>query len=244
MAETYVIFYLLLFVVALLYASAGHGGASGYLGLMAIYGFSQEVMRPTALILNILVSFAAFVHFYRSGYFNRAIIAPLILTSIPLAFVGGLIPLDDSFYRKLLGLVLVVTVFRFLFVSADILVRVERPPAYGLAISGGMIGLLSGMIGIGGGVLLAPLMLALRWADQKQTAATCALFIFVNSVAGLAGLVTSGVALAGDIWGHALVASAGGLLGAWLGANKFTNLVLKYVLNVLLLMAAAKLIFS
>ena len=193
--ETIIIFYLLLFLVAFLYSSVGHGGASGYLALMAIFNFSPDVMKPTALLLNLFVSLTSFLQFYRGKHFNWKIFLPFAITSVPMAFVGGLITVDADIYKKILGILLLVPIIRFLFFAN---IRTEELKRSNLALSlliGAAIGFLSGLIGIGGGIILSPVLLLLKWSDMKQTAAISALFIFVNSVSGLAGQLTKIVAL-------------------------------------------------
>ena len=244
MAENLILLYGLLFLVAFLYASVGHGGASGYLALMALFSFTPEVMKPTALLLNLFVSLTAFIQFYRGKYFIKKIFLPLALASIPMAFVGGLLILDGALYKKILGLLLLIPVARFLLFS--------NTPASEQKISntplslliGASIGFLSGLIGIGGGIILSPVLLFLKWTDQKQTAAISALFIFVNSLAGLAGQYTKVIQFSSAMIGYVLVAFAGGLLGAYLGAIKFKQTILKNILAIVLLLAAVKLIFT
>jgi len=238
------IFYTFLFAVAFLYAAVGHGGASGYLALMAIYGFAPEVMKPTALLLNLFVSLTSFIQFYRGKHFNWRIFLPLALASIPLAFAGGLISIDAGIYKKILGLLLLIPITRFFFfknTEPDSL----RPANFGWSLLiGGSIGLLSGMIGIGGGIILSPVLLLLKWTDQKQTAAISALFIFVNSLSGLFGQLTKGIHFSADMLLMVLIAFAGGLIGAWLGAQKFRQDVLKFILAAALSVAAFKLLFT
>src|SRR6266498_2587149 len=115
--ETIILFYILLFLVAFLYSSVGHGGASGYLALMALFSFAPEVMKPTALLLNLFVSLTSFIQFYRGKHFKWRIFLPFAITSVPLSFVGGLIHIDGSIYKKILGLLLLIPVIRFWFFS-------------------------------------------------------------------------------------------------------------------------------
>jgi uncharacterized protein len=238
------IFYLLLFTVAFLYASVGHGGASGYLALMAIYGFAPEVMKPTALLLNLFVSLTSFIQFYRGKHFNWKIFLPLALASIPMAFLGGLMSIDAGIYKKILGLLLLIPIIRFFFfknTNPDSL----KGSNLGLSLAiGGGIGLLSGMIGIGGGIILSPVLLFLKWTDQKQTAAISALFIFVNSLSGLFGQLTKGIHFSGDMILMVMIAFGGGLIGAWLGSQRFKQEVLKLILASALSVAAFKLLFT
>lgn len=234
----------LLFVVAFLYASVGHGGASGYLALMALFGAAPEMMKPTALLLNLFVSGVAFLQFYRSGFFRWKLFLPFALASVPLSFVGGLVVIDGSVYKKLLGFLLLIPIARFLFIRTNE-GREERPASVPLSLLiGGVIGFLSGLIGIGGGIILSPVLLLLRWADQKQTAAISAIFIFVNSLAGLAGQLTRGFPSNPDMYLLVVVAFGGGLAGAYFGAKRFPQEALKKILAGVLLLAVYKLLFT
>jgi uncharacterized membrane protein YfcA len=236
-------FYIILFVVAFLYASVGHGGASGYLALMAIYGLAPEVMKPTALLLNLFVSGSAFLQFYRGKHFVKQIFIPLALASVPLSFVGGMLVIEDHVYKRMLGALLLIPVVRLFFFSNTEKSALKPSNLYLSLLVGGSIGLLSGMIGIGGGIILSPVLLLLKWTDQKQTAAISALFIFVNSLAGLAGQLTKGIEFNNNMLWYVVIAFSGGLLGAYYGASKFNQNVLKNVLGVVLFMAAFKLWF-
>ena len=238
------LFYVLLFLVAFLYASVGHGGASGYLALMAIFSIAPDVMKPTALLLNLFVSLTSFIQFYRGGYFRMKLFLPFALASVPFAFIGGLISIDASIYKQILGWLLLLPVIRFFFFS-DIQVKEQRHHSLLLAIGiGAVIGFLSGLIGIGGGIILSPVLLLLRWADMKQTAAISALFIFVNSLSGLAGQFTKGIHFTTDMYLYVIIAFAGGLAGAYIGATRLKQGMLKYMLATVLLIAAVKLLVT
>jgi uncharacterized protein len=238
------VFFVLLFVVAFLYASVGHGGASGYLALMAMYGMAPEVMKPTALLLNLFVSIISFIQFYRGGYFKWKLFVPLALASVPMAYLGGLISIDMVLYKKLLGFLLLIPVARFLFFkNPEGAVNKEANLALCLLI-GAIIGFLSGLIGIGGGIILSPLLLLLRWTDMKQTAAISALFIFVNSLSGLAGQLYKGIQFSDDMYLYVAIAFFGGLIGAYVGALKIKTNILTYLLALVLLIAAYKLLFT
>lgn len=178
----------LLAIMAFLYASVGHGGASGYLAVMALFAIAPPVMKQTALLLNLGVSLMSFIAFYRQGYFKWTLFWPFALGSIPAAFLGARIPLTDSTYKQILGACLFLAVIRMV-VTLKEGARKSLPAVLGI-FTGAAIGLLSGMIGIGGGIILSPLLLLFRWASLKEAAAVSALFIFVNSVSGLAGLKT------------------------------------------------------
>ncbi|MCW3166928.1 sulfite exporter TauE/SafE family protein [Chryseobacterium sp. 09-1422] len=238
------IFYVILFFVAFLYAAVGHGGASGYLALMALYGVAPEEMKPTALVLNLFVSLTSFIQYYRGGYFSRKLFIPIAAASIPLAFIGGMITVEENIYKRILGILLLFPVIRFFFFKNVDDSELKPHNTTIAVVTGGVVGLLSGMIGIGGGIILSPILLLLHWTNQKQTAAISAAFIFVNSVAGLGGMVTQGISFTGDMMMYIIVAFTGGLLGAYLGSKKFNQNVLKYVLATVLLMASYKLLLT
>jgi uncharacterized membrane protein YfcA len=247
MPPSEILFPILLFAAAFLYSSVGHGGASGYLAIMALYHFAPEQMKPTALCMNLFVSFIAFVQFQRAGHFFWKLFWPLAITSIPMAFAGGLIQLREPVYRLILGIVLLIIVIRFILIKN---VRGDSEPKEAafplLLLIGAAIGFLSGLIGIGGGVLLSPVILLAGWAGQKQTAAISALFIFVNSLAGLAGQVIQNNQLA---FGNNMVllvgiGIAGSLTGSYLGAKKFNITIVKYLLSIVLLIASYHLIWK
>lgn len=244
MNESVFLFHCLLFVVAFLYASVGHGGASGYLALMALFGIAPEVMKPTALMLNLFVSLTAFLQFYRGKHFSWHIFWPFALASVPLSFAGGMIKVDGVVYKQLLGLLLLIPVARFLFFHKITVTDTRKHNIWLSLMTGAAIGFLSGLIGIGGGIMLSPVLLLLAWTDQKQTAAISALFILVNSLAGLGGQLTNGVQFSADMITFVAVAFAGGWLGAWMGALRFRQTVLKQVLALVLLVAAVKLLFA
>jgi len=242
--ESIVIFYLLLFLVAFFYASVGHGGASGYLALMAIYGVTPEVMKPTALLLNLFVSLVSFIQFYRGGHFRIKLFLPFALASIPMAYVGGLITVETDLYKRILGLLLLIPIIRFLF-FANIKVEEIKKSNIPLSVAiGAVIGFLSGLIGIGGGIILSPVILLLKWADMKQTAAISALFIFLNSLSGLAGQLSKGIHFSPDMFAYVGVAFVGGICGAYFGSLRFNQNILKYLLAIVLMLAAYKLLFT
>lgn len=241
MLHSDILFYILLPVVAFLYAAVGHGGASGYLALMAFFSFAPDFMRPTALLLNLAVSLIAFLQYYKQGHFSSKLFWPFALASVPAAFVGGMLVVDAEIYKKVLAFLLLFSVIRLLgFKTQE--TKSEAHPQLWIALTiGALIGFLSGMIGIGGGIILSPLILLLHWADMKKTAAVSALFIFVNSLAGLAGLFTKGVQLESQMIWMLLIAFAGGALGSYFGAGHFENRKLKWILALVLLIASVKL---
>ncbi|HLP35787.1 sulfite exporter TauE/SafE family protein [Lacibacter sp.] len=238
------LFYILLFLVAFLYASVGHGGASGYLALMAIFSIAPDVMKPTALLLNLFVSLTSFIQFYRGGYFKWNLFWPFALLAAPMAYFGGKIEVDAFVYKKILGLLLLIPVVRFFFFS-NIQVNELKKVNTGLAVAiGGAIGFLSGLIGIGGGIILSPVLFMLKWANMKQAAAVSALFIFVNSLTGLWGQMEKGIHFTSDMYLYVIIAFAGGLAGAYYGSVKFNQKILKNVLALVLLVAVYKLLLT
>lgn len=238
------LFYFALFSVAFLYSSVGHGGASGYLALMALYGVAPEEMKPTALMLNLFVSLTSFIQYYRGKFFLRNLFFAVSAASVPMAFIGGVITLEASMYKRVLGVLLLFPIIRFFFFRNPSDWELKPYNLYGALAIGAVVGLLSGVIGIGGGILLSPILLLLHWTNQKQTAAISALFIFVNSIAGLAGQFTQGITLHPSMLLYVVVAFAGGLLGAYFGSRRFTQNVLKYLLAGILLLASWKLLFT
>ena len=235
-------FLLCLFIVGFMYASVGHGGASGYLATMILFGISPALMKPSALLLNLFVSTVSFIQFYRAGHFRWATFWPFAIASVPMAFIGAKLPLTDSLYKQLLAFCLLLAVIRLVWTFRDTEAEPQPIPLTAGLASGGVIGLLSGMLGIGGGIILSPLMLFFRWGRFKEIAPTSALFIFVNSLSGLFGLVSKGYTPEPSIWTWIGVAFAGGILGGYFGSQRFSVPVLRYMLAGVLLIAGLKLV--
>ncbi|MFM7020065.1 MAG: sulfite exporter TauE/SafE family protein [Aquirufa sp.] len=226
--------------MAFLYASVGHGGASGYLAVLAIFAVAPSVMKQTALVLNLGVSLLAFYQFYRQKYFRFELFWPFALTSVPMSYLGAQFVLSDANYKRILGICLVIAIVRMLLTfKSDEQRAVSLPLAL---IFGAVIGLFSGMIGIGGGILLSPILLLMRWASLKEAAAISSLFIFVNSVAGLFGL-KNGIHVDQTLIFWISSALVGGMFGARWGAQIASNKAVKWVLALVLLIASVKLWF-
>jgi len=236
-------FCLLLLLIACMYSCVGHGGASGYIALMSIYEFSPDDIKPAALTLNIVVSGLAFLQFYRAGYFNWQLFYPFAVTSVPAAYIGGRVTLNDATFKFILGLLLVFPILNLLgaFNRKKNKPLVRLPLSLAL-LSGGLIGFLSGLIGIGGGILLSPLLLLMRWADMKETAAVSALYIFVNSIAGLSGHSSAGVIPDSSLLLLIGVALSGGFIGSYTGSFQLNTFFMKRVLAAVLLIASVKLV--
>lgn len=249
--ENIYLFLLLLPIVAFLYASVGHGGASGYLALMALFSFAPETMKPTALLLNLFVAGIAFYHYYRAGHFSMKLFIPFAITSIPLAFVGGMIEIDAHIYKRILAFLLLFAILKILGVFEPALPSGRKESTQikdlklwqGLTV-GGIIGFFSGLIGIGGGIILTPVILLLHWGKMKEAAAVSALFIWVNSASGMLGQLTSGVTLSYEAFMLVAIALVGGFLGSYYGSRKFNNKRLQYLLAFVLIIASVKLWFA
>lgn len=238
----------LFFVLAMLYSSVGHAGASGYLAVMALFEVPANLMRPVALSLNILVASIAVYRFHKAGYLKAEDIWPLVLLSVPCAFIGGSLTLPTDVYRPVLGALLLVSAAYLLWSTftdpetfAKDKARLPRAPALGL---GGGIGLLSGLTGIGGGVLLSPTVLILRWTNIRRTSAIAASFILFNSTAGLAGNVISSGPFPAVIPVWAAAAILGGLIGSKLGSQILAPRVLVWLLSLALMVAGLKFLFT
>jgi len=235
----------LIFLAAILYASVGHGGASGYLAVMALFGVAPQVMKPTALTLNILVSLIALIKFYRAGCFSWRLFLPFALTSVPLAFVGGSIVLPTTLYKPIVGVVLIYAAVRLFFSAGKPQPAEQRPINLPLAVFfGAVIGLLSGLTGVGGGIFLSPLLVFLRWADVRQTGGVAAAFILVNSISGLLCHISVVSELPSFIPVWAVAAVAGGWLGAEFGSRRLGNPALRRLLAAVLVIAGLKMILG
>ncbi len=231
----------ILAIVAFLYASVGHGGASGYLAIMSLFAFPVTFMKPTALVLNILVSGISFYFYYREKQFDWKLFYPFAITSIPFSFLGGYLKVETHLYKIILGTVLLFAIARLVGLfgkGKEELQPINIPLAL---LIGAAIGFISGLIGIGGGIILSPVLLLLGWATMKQTAAVSALFIFVNSIAGLFGFVSNGGTLPVSSTPLIAVVVFGGILGGYYGSKKMNTITLRNVLAVVLLIAVFKL---
>jgi uncharacterized membrane protein YfcA len=240
--------YELLFVIGLMliaffYSSVGHGGASGYLALMALFGLAPESIRYYALILNLVVSAIAFISYYKAGFFRWRQVVPFLITSIPAAYIGATFSINPMAYKIILGIMLMIAVTRMLLVGNKENDITYDPPIF-LALGIGLIlGLVSGIIGIGGGILLSPILILAKYARIKEASAASALFIFLNSASGLAGLMTSEFSFQPNIIYWILAVMVAGLLGSSIGSRTFSELNLKRVLSLVLIAASIKLFF-
>jgi uncharacterized membrane protein YfcA len=234
------LFLLALLVVAFLYSSVGHGGASGYLAIMALFGTQPELMKSSALILNLFVAGLAFISYYNAGFFRYRLLLPFIIGSIPMSFLGARLNIDPHIYKVLLGICLSIAVFRLFMKKSGEKETRNLPVIWGILI-GAFIGLFSGMIGIGGGIILSPLLIIFGWATIKETAAASAMFILVNSISGLAGLLTTGIQLNPEILSWILAGIVGATAGSYIGSFRLGFQKLQYILASVLLFAILKL---
>jgi len=230
-----------IFVVAVLYSSVGHGGASGYLAVMALLSVPPVQTRPSALVLNLFVASIGTFQFWRAGYFSWPLFWPFAVTSIPFAFIGGMISLPTNVYKIVLGVVLALAALRLAWklTSGS---EIKQPHLAVCLVIGAIIGLLSGLVGVGGGIFLTPILLLANWSETKTAAGVSAAFIFVNSAAGLAGNYSQLFTLPQNVWLWIAAAAVGGIVGSTLGAKKFDSLMLRRVLAAVLLFAGIKLI--
>lgn len=235
---------LLIFTAALLYSSVGHAGASGYLAAMALFGLAPAVMKPTALVLNLLVGTVGTIRFSTAGHFDWKLFAPFAALSVPMAFLGGMMKLPIATYKIVLGCVLLFAAWRLVVkpkATAAELKPVSVPRAL---IFGAGLGLLSGLTGVGGGIFLSPLLLFLGWADVRKTAGVSVAFILVNSAAGLLGHLASVKNVPHEIVWWAPAALLGGIIGAELGSRRLAPITMRRLLSVVLVVAGVKMLLG
>ncbi len=239
----FVLLFLAIGVVAFLYSSVGHAGASGYIATMTLFGMLPTIIRPSALVLNILVAIIGSFQFWRAGHFSWKLFWPFAVFSIPAAYFGGYIQPSAAALRILIGLVLLFSAARLLIHGRDP-EQVSSPSRPTALATGAGLGFLSGLTGTGGGIFLTPLLLFCRWARIKQAAAVSALFILVNSISGLVGYFTKQRSIPSLAFVLAGAAIAGGLIGSYLGSRRFPSRVIAMLLAAVLTIAGFKLIFT
>ncbi|MFK8044479.1 MAG: sulfite exporter TauE/SafE family protein [Crocinitomicaceae bacterium] len=230
-------------VIAFLYASVGHGGASGYIALLFLFSFPTINIKPIALTINLFVAAIAFYHFWKQGHFKWNLFVFFAIGSIPFSFIGGLIEVQPLLYHTILAGFILFSIIKLVgLISSHHSGIIQKINPYLAVGVGAAIGIISGLIGIGGGIILTPVLLILNWASIKQAAAVSALFIWVNSAAGLYGQIQQNIELPSITWTLVLLALFGGFLGSYIGASKISDRWVKAFLIAVLLIAFAKLV--
>jgi uncharacterized membrane protein YfcA len=235
----------LFLLLAVLYAAVGQGGGSGYLAAMALFGVTPESFRLIALTLNVVVASIGLVKFTRAGHFNGKLLLPFVLASVPLAFVGGFFSLPVQVFKPLVGVALLWAAVMLIWKPPIPDQKVTRvPPLWASLSAGGGIGLLSGLIGIGGGIFLAPFLILRGWASAKTTAGLSSAFILVNSLAALLGVAfhLEAVPVLLPVW--MIAVALGGWVGAEYGARRLSPKALQRLLAAVLIIAGAKIIVA
>jgi hypothetical protein len=215
---------------SLLYATVGQAGGTAFLALMVFASFPSNEMRPTALLLNIVAATYSTWLFNRGSFVDWAKLKPLLLASLPTALVGGFIVLNESVYNAVTGIVLLAAAAILAFRRPRIGEPDQSTPLWGAIAIGAGVGFVSGLTGVGGGVFLAPILIALHWASPKQTAALSAPFILANSAVGLVGAIYAGQVPSSDTWLYAVGALAGAMIGTTVGLRWLSQAATRYVL--------------
>jgi uncharacterized protein len=235
----------LIFTAAILYAAVGHGGGSGYLAAMALCAVAPTVMKPTALTLNILVAAIATFHYYRAGCFSWKLFIWFAVGAVPFAFLGGKMTLPDQIYKQIVGIILLYAAFRLIFKPKKVIVQETfQTPSIPIMIGIGiLIGFLSGLTGVGGGIFLSPLILLMGWGATREVSGVSAMFILVNSIAGLLGKLSSLNHLPTALPYWMVAAAIGGWIGATYGSKQLNINTLQKILGVVLVIAGFKMIW-
>ena len=242
-STTQLLLALCLFLGATLYTSVGHAGASAYIAAMALFGLPAATMRPTALVLNILVASFGAIRFIKAGLFRWRGCWPFMLGALPFAFLGGYLQLPGHIYKAIVGVVLLVAAARLLWPKPLAVISNWQDPPLQLAIpAGAAIGFLSGLTGTGGGIFLTPLILFMAWSETKTASGVSVVFILANSIAGLLGNYASLKSLPAELPLYAIAVMLGAALGTQIGIYKYAKEHLLKALGVVLVIAGAKLI--
>lgn len=228
--------------VAILYSSVGHGGGSGYIAVLALFSLTPAAFKPTALVLNILVSTVATFSFARAGHFSWRLFWPFAAASIPCSFIGGYINLPPHLYKPLVGIILLASACRLFYHKEHVDTEIRQPSVPAALIFGALLGLLSGLTGVGGGIFLSPLLLLLKWGRVREVSAVAALFVLVNSIAGLLGHLSSLQAIPPFAPLLSVAALIGGSIGAFFGSRRLPTATVIKSLAVVLLIAGFKLL--
>jgi hypothetical protein len=236
---------LLMAMAAALYSTVGHGGASAYLAIMALFAVAPETMRPTALALNLVVAGFGALRYWWAGQINLRLLAAFALTAVPAAFIGGGVHVPPEYYRSMVGIVLWIAALRLFWQPSRLAERETSQPSLAITLPvGAGLGLLAGLTGTGGGIFLSPLIILFGWEDARRTSGIAAGFIFLNSAAGLAGNLASVRGLPSELPYLVAAVAAGALVGTWLGAGRLPKRRLLQGLGLVLVIAGAKLVFA
>lgn len=236
---------LLIFAIAVLYSSVGQAGASGYIAAMALFGVAPAVMKPSALVLNVLVATVGTIRFCRAGYFSSRAFVPFAIGSVPLAFLGGAVMLPDAIYQRVVGAFLLFVAYR-VFVppkeSPEVRQSLGALAFLGAIACGAAVGLLAGLTGVGGGIFLAPILMWMGRHDPREFAGVSSAFILVNSLAAIAGCLSVKANVPSEIGVWAVAAIAGGLIGSELGIKHLGEVALRRLLAAVLAITGIKLL--
>ncbi len=235
--------WLLVFIAlaAILYSSVGHGGASGYLAAMALFGLEPALMKPAALTMNIFVTVLVLARMSRAGLFNWRLLVPFAIASVPMAFVGGAYTINSAAYQIMVGIALLLAMWWMLWEGSDS-DRIKIPRLWVALPIGGLLGLVSGLTGVGGGIFLSPLLLLFHWSTMRGSVAIAAAFILLNSIAGLAGYAATASEWPVGIPVLVITAVFGAVIGSELGLRRLAPVRLRKALAVVLAIAGAKMI--
>jgi len=236
---------LMMAVAAALYSSVGHGGASAYLAIMALFAVAPETMRPTALALNLVVAGLGTLLYWYRGQTNARLLLAFAVTATPAAFIGGSIQLAPEYYKPLVGVLLWAAAVRLFWHPRRLAYRAVAAPSLAVTLpAGAALGLLAGLTGTGGGIFLSPLIILFGWETPRHTSGVAAGFILLNSAAGLAGNFAAMRALPAELPLLVAAVAAGALLGTWLGVERLPRERLLQALGLVLVVAGAKLVFA
>lgn len=243
--QTLILLAVLMGLAATLYSMVGHGGASAYIAIMALFAVAPETMRPTALSLNLVAAGIATWRYAAAGQINWRLLAMFVAAAAPAAFVAGSLPIAEGFYRPLVGVVLWAAAIRLFWNPTATSARIPKPPRLAIALPvGAGLGVLAGLTGTGGGIFLSPLILLLGWEDTRRTSGVAAAFILINSIAGLAGNYSAIGHLPPELPWFALAVGIGAIIGSWLGSRKLDKRRVLQGLGLVLLIAGTKLVLT